>query len=120
MDYILHFAHGKIKKIDDVVNIRESKTRLTFIFANSSKLEIIKKFLLYYELAEDSTGDEVESEEVLNRFDNYLHRFMGRVEGRLAQSSNYPAKVEHINGYKKDCGDKQDNSKLKKVINLES
>mgnify|MGYP006275937991 CR=1 FL=1 len=117
MCYILHFIQGEIKKIEDVVNIREFSHKLSFIFSNGSKLEIIKKYLLYYELFDDSQLIEDESEEVFNRFDNFVNRFIDRVEDRLAEESRYPHSVKNFRDYQNEVP-KLESPKLKKVINL--
>lgn len=90
MNYVLYFSQSGRQELLDVVKVRESKKQIRFIFADGLALHVLKKYLLYYELSlgvEPASNQSVE--EVLNHFDDFVDRFVCRVEQTINHRFSY-------------------------------
>ncbi|AZR73844.1 hypothetical protein BBF96_10870 [Anoxybacter fermentans] len=87
MSYILYFIRGGRQVIDNVVGVHPHRRKITFVFTNGAKLEVIKEYLLHYELIEDvAVVNKEDRQDLFDHFDHFVSKFINKVEGAVKKT----------------------------------
>ncbi len=118
MTYILYYSRGGRQELDNVAEVYENKTQIRFVFADGLEVNVIKKYLLHYEQLKQQAFEVKESvQELFNRFDDFVDKFVCKVEETVNNQSRYSITVGEIKQFQNIINNYK-NTSIVEAINM--
>lgn len=117
----LYYFNGAKEKLSDIANVHESRKRICFTFTNGSKLDVLRNCVMNYELFNsEAEARETCVQDVFNRFDDFVSRFVNQVEDSVNIQTRISIPMNELNSFKKILNTRQKSIRSNEVMELQS